>query len=111
MSIVPSAPDEARVYVGIGGVVLALDREQGAELWRTKLKGWSANFVNLVLHPPYLYAIAGGELHTLDAASGQLRWKDELKGLGYGLATLAPGDNQAALLAEHARQAAQAASS
>ena len=79
--------DPKPVYVGIHGTVLALDRSNGQELWRTPLKG--GDFVNLVLDGPDLYATARGELFCLDPATGRVRWNNRLKGMGYGFVTIA----------------------
>src|SRR5262245_45910011 len=81
------------VYLGIRGTVVALDRDSGAELWRTPLKGW--NFVNLTLEGEDLFATTYGEIYCLDAATGQIRWNNRLRGLGYGLVSIAGASNMA----------------
>ena len=53
-------PQTNVIYVGVKGSVLALDRETGAELWRSKLKG--PGFVNVVLDAGQLFATTQGEV-------------------------------------------------
>ena len=43
-----------KVFIGIKGTVLALDRATGQGMWRSKLKG--AEFVNVVLQDGDLFA-------------------------------------------------------
>lgn len=75
------------IYVGIRGTVAALDRNTGAELWRSDLKG--LDFVNVVLDGDRVLAATKGELFCLDAITGRILWNNELKGLGRGLMTVA----------------------
>ena len=74
------------LYVGIKGSVVALDRETGAERWRTKLKGMT--FVSLHRDDRHLYGATGGEMFCLDPATGSILWHNKLKGLGFGLVTM-----------------------
>lgn len=96
----------SRVFVGIRGCVVALDRATGAELWRTKLKG--ADFVNVSFLDGQLYATTRGEAFCLDDATGQVRWHNRLSGLGWGLVTIAsagePPGAQTAVAAEKRRR-------
>lgn len=75
------------IYLGIKGAVIALNRSNGEELWRTTLKG--SDFVNVVLDGNQLYATTKGEIFCLDTATGAPRWHNNLKGLGLGLITIA----------------------
>ncbi|SPF47544.1 Pyrrolo-quinoline quinone [Candidatus Sulfopaludibacter sp. SbA4] len=84
-----------RLFIGIKGTAVALDRASGQEVWRTRLKG---DFVNVVLDNGDLYAAAHGELYCLDPATGQIRWRNELKGLGRGLISIASAGQQTILL-------------
>jgi hypothetical protein len=83
------------VYIGIAGTVLALDRRNGEEVWRTKLRG---DFVNVAMHGGDLFATAAGELYSLDPQSGKVLWKNQLRGLGHGLVTIAGPCGQTAVL-------------
>lgn len=76
----------AAIYVGIRGTVLALDRSNGAEMWRADLK--SRDFVNIVSDGDLVLAATKGELYCLDSVTGKVLWNNELKGLGRGLMTI-----------------------
>jgi outer membrane protein assembly factor BamB len=75
------------VFVGIRGSVVALDKNSGARLWETKLKG--SNFVMLLVAGGRVFAGAQGEIFCLDAGTGKLLWHDALKGYGLGLLSIA----------------------
>src|SRR6266567_3986212 len=85
------------LFIGIKGTVLALDRANGREIWRTDLK--RSDFVNLTIDGGALYAATAGELYCLDPATGQMRWHNELKGLGRGLIAIAQAGSQQSILA------------
>jgi len=99
------------VYLGIRGSVLALDKNSGARIWETKLKG--SQFVALLVDGQRIFAGTQGEIFCLDAATGKPLWHDGLSGYGFGLLSLAiqNGVSDPALLAaEHIRQQQAAAS-
>jgi len=105
------------VYVGIKGTVVALDRRDGMEVWRTPLKGSAArssSFVCLYRDGDLLLATCGGEIYGLDAKAGSLLWRNQLKGLGLGFTSIA-GDaassssNLAAIVAAAVQQQQAAA--
>ncbi len=106
------------VYIGIKGTIVALDRRDGSEIWRTALRGSMARstaFVCVFRDADLLFATCGGEAYCLDPRTGTLIWKNPLKGLGLGLTSLAgeagmSSSNLAATVAaEVQRQAAEAA--
>jgi outer membrane protein assembly factor BamB len=97
----------SHVFVGIKGMVLALDRATGEEVWRSPLAG--ADFVNVTLLDGDLFAAARGELFALETSTGKILWHNPLKGLGRGLLTIAGGLQQAVPMAEKKRRDAQAA--
>lgn len=77
-----------RIFVGVTGHVLALSREGGAELWRTKLvSGYNAL---VIVEWPDVYAACHGELYRLEHGTGDILWKNKMKGLGYQVMTIAP---------------------
>ncbi|MEI7947469.1 MAG: PQQ-binding-like beta-propeller repeat protein [bacterium] len=82
---------EDMLFVGIKGRVLALDRNSGATLWETKVKGgaFGDSFVNLFFDRGSVFAATQGVLFCLDATTGRIQWENPLKGCGYGIATLA----------------------
>jgi len=102
------------VYVGIKNHVVAFDRKNGQEVWRTPLPAKyksSASFVNVVRDADGLFATCGGEVFALDPRNGNLLWHDLLKGLGTGLVTLATdlgAATQATVLNASAQQQAAA---
>ncbi|MDB6041013.1 MAG: Pyrrolo-quinoline quinone [Verrucomicrobiales bacterium] len=75
------------VYIGIQGTVIALDRSNGNEVWRTHLKG--SDFVNVILDHDEVLASTSGEMFCLGLSDGQILWNNRLKGLGHGLVTMA----------------------
>jgi len=80
------------VFVGIKNHVVAFDRKNGQEVWRTLLPAKhrsGASFVNVVRDADGLFATCAGEVFALDPRNGNLLWHDPLKGLGTGLVTLA----------------------
>lgn len=99
---------ETTLYIAIKGTVLALDRANGEELWRTRLKGWS--FVNLILDGGYLFASTRGEVFCLDPRTGDILWNNGLSGLGFGIVSFANASNAAAAQEERQRRQAAAAS-
>jgi outer membrane protein assembly factor BamB len=113
-------PRAGIVYVGLKGIVVALDRRTGMEVWRTPLKGGvgrTTSFVTLHRDEDILYAGVGGELFALDPKTGILLWHNPLKGFGYGIPSIL-GDTEGArasglpaAAAEYKRQADAAAHS
>jgi len=96
-----------RLFLGVGGHVVAIDPATGDEIWRTKLK--STTVTTVWSDGKRVYGGAQGELFGLDAASGNLLWHNKLKGLGMGIVAF-PGSSLEAAAAA-AAQAAAAASS
>ncbi len=79
------------VHVGLKGHVVALDRDTGAEVWRTALQGVRMKmygFVGLHRDGDQLYASYSGEVYCLDPETGEVRWHSQLRGLGTGLASV-----------------------
>jgi outer membrane protein assembly factor BamB len=106
-------PAPGLVYIGIRGNVVALDRRDGIEVWRTSLKG--SHFACVHRDGDLLLATAGGEIFCLDPKTGAILWRNALKGLGLGLTTIAgesvstSSSTAAAVAAEVQRQQAAAA--
>jgi len=96
-----------RLFLGVGGHVVAIDPVTGDEIWRTRLK--STTVTTVWSDGKRVYGGAQGELFGLDAASGNLLWHNKLKGLGMGIVAF-PGSSLEAAAAA-AAQAAAAASS
>lgn len=96
------------IFAGIRGTVLALERSNGTEVWRTKLGG--SHFVNVVVDGDAVYASTQGKLFCLSTANGTIRWQNQLKGLGMGLVTIGVA-GQSSLPAARAQMEADAAAS
>jgi outer membrane protein assembly factor BamB len=77
----------SKVFLGVHGEVVALDRGTGQQLWSTKLAG--GDFVNLMLDDDRIIATTKGKAFCIDAATGQLLWRNDLPGLGLGLVSIA----------------------
>ena len=75
------------LFVGIKDVVLALNPNDGSEIWRTKLK--SGDFVTVLWDGENLFAANYGEVFRLDPSSGALLWQNSMKGLRTGVVSLA----------------------
>jgi PQQ-like domain len=75
------------LFVGIKDVVVALRHVDGAEVWRTKLKG--GDFVTVLWDGEGLFAANHGEVFRLDPVSGTILWRNPLKGLRTGVVSLA----------------------
>ena len=96
------------LILGTKSHVVAIDRNTGGELWRTKLKGVFSGdrFVSILVHEGRVYAHTAGEISCLDQATGAILWRNGLSGLGYEIASLAiegiPGATTAAAAAHRA---------
>jgi outer membrane protein assembly factor BamB len=77
---------QALVFIGIKGRVVALDRDSGTETWRSQL---GTDYVSVLWDGSALFAVASGEIWRLDPATGDQVWHNQLKGLGRGLVSLA----------------------
>lgn len=96
-----------RLFLGVGGHVVAIDPATGDEIWRTRLKG--TTITTVWSDGNRVYGGAQGELFCLEATSGSLLWHNRLKGLGMGIVAF-PGSSLEAAAAVAAAQAAAAAS-
>ena len=77
----------SKVYIGLKGAVVAVDRDGGQTIWQTELKG--SDFVTVTLQDGDLFAAASGRVYRLDPSTGAILWVNELKGLGYGIVSIA----------------------
>lgn len=81
-----------RIFIGIGGKVLALRTMDGQEIWRKKLATLAGGITTVALIGGRLYATCQGELTCLDPATGHIHWCNTLSGLGTGFIALAGAD-------------------
>ena len=85
-----------RLFIGIGGHVVALDPDSGSEIWRQKLS--ATGLATVAVHGDALFGAAAGELCRLDPLTGRILWRNKLRGLGLGVVSF-PGGAEAAALA------------
>lgn len=78
---------EELLFVGIKNCVVAVDRRNGFEIWRAKLKG--SSFVTVLWDGDGLFAASQGEVFRLDPGKGSVLWTNPMKGLGLGVVGLA----------------------
>src|SRR5688572_28043754 len=100
---------EGRIFMGLQGRVLCLDRADGRIVWSTNLPGGTWGFVTVVSDVDGVFASASGEVCRLDPATGAVLWHNPLKGYGVGYASFALQRGDAYDLATNAVAAAQAA--
>ncbi|MBI5865742.1 MAG: PQQ-binding-like beta-propeller repeat protein [Planctomycetes bacterium] len=109
----PKEPDV--LYTGTGRHVVALHRETGAELWRTKLPSGTSTVVSLLLKGRQLFVGHSGRVYCLDADSGRVLWENGLPRTGFNpviMAMAGLGGSAAVVVAAHVvAAAAQAATS
>ena len=96
-----------RLYIGIKGHVLCMDKGSGREIWRTHLK--SSTLTNITLDGDLIFAHAGGHLFCLRTNDGLIQWTNPLTGMGYGYCLFAGGDSAQATTAAAATSQQQAA--
>lgn len=76
-----------KLFLGISGCVVCLDKKTGQELWKTKLK--RSEITNVYYESDFIYAYSGGHLFCLNASAGEIQWENQLNGLGYGSCIIA----------------------
>lgn len=96
-----------RIYIGIKGKVVCLDKQSGNEIWRTDLRRTS--LVSVAIDGDTVIAYANGHLFALDGVTGEIRWRNPLPGLGHGYCIIAAGGDQTAVTAAQQAQSQAAA--
>lgn len=89
-----------RIFIAIGGKVLALRVIDGQEIWRQRLATMAGGITSVALVGDRLYATCCGELTCLDPATGHIHWCNKLSGLGTGFISIAGADAAGAAQAE-----------
>jgi len=100
-----------RLFIGIQGKAVCLDKATGDILWSSKLKSSSA-VTNVYYEDNQIFAYSGGHLFCLNADSGEIIWENGLSGFGFGACIIA-SENQnstAAISNQVASQQAAASS-
>ena len=95
------------LILGINGHVVAINKDDGSELWRKKLKSGTITVVSS--DNTKVYASSSGHLFCLDKATGEQIWTNSLKGLGYGTCIIDVGNHAASVSGTVAGNAAIAA--
>lgn len=95
------------LILGINGNVVAINKDDGSELWRKKLKSGVITVVSS--DNTKVYASSSGHLFCLDKATGEQIWTNSLKGLGYGTCIIDVGNHAASVSGTVAGNAAIAA--
>lgn len=103
------AKSKDRVFIGVGGHVVAIEAATGTEIWRTRLK--TSSFVTLSVSTNRILAGAGGELFCLDPSTGDVLWHNKLKGLGFGVVAFAGTSDLVVETAAASQRSAAAAAS
>ena len=77
-----------RIFLGIKGHVVCLNKQTGNEVWRRKIKtDWGKP--TIVVFSEQLYVYVQGVLFCLNATDGKILWQNKLKGLGTGSCVIA----------------------
>tara|TARA_Y100001970_G_C13875996_1_gene671449 strand:- start:310 stop:663 length:354 start_codon:yes stop_codon:yes gene_type:complete len=88
-----------KLFLGIKGHVVCLDKVTGKKLWETKLKSTSG-VTNLLFEDKHVFAYAGGHLFCVNAENGRIKWENKLDGYGYGACIIASENQNASLIAD-----------
>ncbi len=99
-----------KLFLGIKGRVVCLDKATGSKQWETKLKSTSG-VTNVLFEDDSLFAYSSGHLFCLNAENGVIRWENKLDGLGYGACIIATENQNVSLIANQLQQAQQASTS
>lgn len=77
-----------KLFLGIKGHVVCLNKETGQELWRKKLKiDWGKP--TIVVFSEDLFVYVTGTLFCLSSKTGEIKWQNSLKKLGSGHCVIA----------------------
>lgn len=99
-----------KLFLGINNHVVCVNKKDGAELWKTKLR--SSTITNVYYEANSVFAYSGGHLYCLNAQDGEIIWENQLKGLGYGTCIIASEhQNSTVITSQIATQQASAAAS
>jgi len=84
----PTRPLEELIFVAFNARAMAVDRYDGAVLWRFKIPKGSG-FVALLLDGDRLIVSSNGYTYGLDPWRGTVLWSQEFTGEGMGVPSLA----------------------
>lgn len=83
--------DQKNLYLGTRGHVVCINKQDGMEVWRTKLRTRGFAITTLLVQDNALYAGSDGFLYALDPLTGDILWENTLPGLRYSVCTLEAG--------------------
>lgn len=86
-----------KLFLGISNHVVCLNKKDGTELWKTKLR--SSTITNVYFENDCVFAYSGGHLFCLEALTGTIIWENQLKGLGYGTCIIASEHQNSTVIA------------
>ena len=87
-----------KLFIGIKGHVICLNKETGKSIWTTKLKSLS-NITNIHFDGSYIFACVKGYLYCLNPDDGSINWENPLNGLGSGPCIIASDGQSSAIVA------------
>ena len=96
-----------RLFIGIQGKAVCLDKATGDILWSSKLKS-SSSVTNVYYEENQVFAYSGGHLFCLSADTGEIVWENGLSGYGFGACIIA-SENQSSAAAISSQIASQQA--
>ena len=99
--------DRGNLYAGISRWVICVRKQDGKELWRTKLPKRSS-ITTILIEEESVFAAAAGIVYAMNPRSGDIRWQSAL-GVGRGVCILGNESQTGIATAIQATQAAQAA--
>lgn len=73
-----------KLFLGIKGYVVCLDKVIGKKLWEIKLK-LIFGVINLLFEDNYVFVYVGGYLFCVNVENGRIKWENKLDGYGYGV--------------------------
>lgn len=82
-----------KLFIGIKGHVICLNKETGNSIWTTRLKS-SSSVTNVLFEDNLLFASTKGYLYCLNPGDGSKKWTNSLNGFGNGPCIIAT-ENQA----------------
>ena len=93
------------LIIGIKGHAVCIRKDNGAELWRTHLRG--SGLTSILRDGKQIFAATRGYLYSLDLSTGRILWENGLPGLRFGPCVMgSPNQSAVATVSIIAQQAA-----
>lgn len=97
-----------KIFVGIKGHVICLNKETGKSIWTTKLKSFSG-ITSVHFEGSFLFACTNGYLFCLNPEDGSIRWENPLNGFGSGPCIIASENQSSSVLSSDSESQQNAA--